>query len=78
MRACEIWTASLLNPYLFKTYRYNSYNDFVINKGNGARSYPMGIAANSTMPYGKYYLYLTYDQIQPYIQTKTNIIHSFV
>lgn len=78
MRACEIWTASLLNPYLFKTYRYDSWEEFVTNKGNGVKPYPMGIAVNSSMPRGKYYLYLTYDELLPYIQTKTNIVHSFV
>lgn len=78
MRACEIWTASLLNPYLFKTYKYNSWDEFVIRKGYGAKAYPMGIVANSSMPHGKYYLYLTFDEIAPYIQTRTEIVHSFV
>lgn len=78
MRACEIWTASLLNPYLFKTYKYDTWNDFVINKGKGRKAYPMGIAVNSSMPRGNYYLYLKQDELLPYIQTKTKLIHSFL
>lgn len=78
MRACEIWIASLLNPYLFKTYKYNSWDEFVAKKGYGAKPYPMGITANSSMPRGKYYLYLAFNKIKPYIQTRTNVVHSFV
>lgn len=78
MRACEIWTASLLNPYLFKTYRYDSWDEFATYKGEGLVPYPMGIAANASMPKGKYYLYLTFDEISPYIRTRTSIVHSFL
>lgn len=78
MRACEIWTASIVNPQLFQAYKYDSWYKFMINKGYGLWGYPMGIAANSSMPSGKYYLYLNYSQILPYLQTRTNIINSFV
>lgn len=76
MRACEIFTASMINPYLFVAYKYNSWGDYLASQNKSIVSYPMGILTDHSVPEGKYYMSITKEEITPYIQTETTVIHS--
>ncbi|KAL3276261.1 hypothetical protein HHI36_020976 [Cryptolaemus montrouzieri] len=71
MRAVEYWTASIKKPFLFKAYAFSSWDRYVSEKLDGVPYYPMGIAADSKIPNGIYFLE-TVDEV-PYIHTKTTI-----
>lgn len=76
MRSCEIFTASMLNPYLLESYRYQSWGDYLAAQKRKSKPYPMGILADSSIPEGKYYMSITKDEVAPYIQTETTILDS--
>ncbi|KAK9881608.1 hypothetical protein WA026_016479 [Henosepilachna vigintioctopunctata] len=74
MRAVEFWLASIANPFLFKAYAFSSWGQYAKGKLKNLPYYPMGIAADSSIPKGVYFLE-TVDEM-PYIHTKTTMIDS--
>lgn len=76
MRACELWTASIINPDLFKACKSESWEEYRSEQAYESTCYPMGIASNPSIPYGSYYLQITLEELIPYIQTTTNLLHS--
>lgn len=69
LRACEYWTASIINPKVFKAYPFKSWDDFIEGKCYNLHPVPMGIAAGSWISPGPYFLQ-TKDK-PPYVYNKT-------
>lgn len=75
MRSCEIFTASLINPYLLQAYQYESWGEYLASQ-KSSTPYYMGILADHSIPQGKYYMAITIEEIRPYLQTETTILDS--
>ncbi|KAJ3663790.1 hypothetical protein Zmor_008016 [Zophobas morio] len=76
LRSCDFWTASVKKPDLFKAYPFQAWDEYLAGNTNGLISVPMGIAANSNIPYGAYFLQTT-DEERLFLNTTTTIFDSF-
>nr|XP_023025845.1 pancreatic lipase-related protein 2-like [Leptinotarsa decemlineata] len=75
LKSCEFFIASIRKPDMFKAVSFQSWKEYMDGKRDHLDAYPMGIAANSDIPSGIYFVETT-DEYMKYITSRTTFVDS--